>query len=110
MNIINENQTYRFMILLELYKQSNADIDYAYDLREMANQIGIGNRSFQSAYKYLYMQDLISMRPTSDSNGGGNGSSYLATITHKGIKAVEETCRRANQATEFFPAYREMMM
>lgn len=110
MNFINENQMYRFQILWELYKQTNADIDQAYDLRELSNQIGIGNRSFQAAYKYLYMQDLISMRPASEGNGGNMSSNYMASITHRGIKAVEEAFRFANKATEYFPAYREMMM
>lgn len=109
MNIIIENQTYRFQILFEIYKKSNTDIDFATDLQELAMNLGVGNRAFQSSYKYLYMQDLISMRPNMDNNGGG-GSNYYASITHKGVKAVEEVFRFPEKASEYFPPYREMMM
>lgn len=108
MNFINENQTYRFQILFELYRQGNADIDQARDLRELASNLGLNSKSFNAAFKYLYMQDLISMKPSSMNNEGQ--SSYFATITHRGIKAVEDALRQANQATNYFPAYREMMM
>lgn len=107
MNFIYENQANRFHILFEIYKRSNADIDYVMDLQELASNIGVGMRAFQSAFKYLYMQDLISMK---HSNSYGNMNAYPTSITHKGIKAVEKVFRDETQSTDYFPAYREMQM
>lgn len=107
MNFIQENQIYRFQILWELYQQSNADIDQVFDLQNVASNRGIGIKSFQSAYKYLYMQDLISIQP--NKSQGENGM-YFVSITHKGIKSIEDVFRDVLKSTEFFPPYREMMM
>jgi|GEM_PF-1246175 predicted transcriptional regulator len=107
MNFIYENQTNRFQILFEIYKRSNADIDYVMDLQELASNIGVGMRAFQSAFKYLYMQDLISMKHQSSQ---GNMNGYPTSITHKGIKALEKVFREETESTEYFPAYREMSM
>lgn len=108
MNVVNENQMYRFQILMEMYRQSQSDIDYIMDIQQLAMQIGISNKNFQSAYKYLYMHDFIQMH--AQGNFNGNGGMYQANITHKGVKAVEDVFRDINRATEFFPPYREMMM
>jgi hypothetical protein len=108
MNFIQENQIYRFQILLELYQQSKADIDFVCDLQVLSTHKGIGLKPFQSAYKYLYMQDLIHIHPTSPTQNDTN--SYLVSITHKGIKALEEVFRDITKPTEYFPSYREMMM
>jgi predicted transcriptional regulator len=107
MNHIHENQTFRFQILFELYKKSNADVDYVMDLQELATNIGIPMKAFQSAFKYLFMQDLISMRHQNTDN---NGNPYPTSITHKGIKAVEHVFWNENKSTEYFPPYRQMYM
>lgn len=98
--LIFEKQAQRFFILFELYKQSDANIDYATDLQSIAYNEGIGFRSFMPAFKYLQMEELVRVRP--------GGSSYIASITHKGIKAIEEVFRNENEHTYYFPAYREM--
>lgn len=107
MNFIQENQMYRFQILLELYQQSRADIDFVCDLQIISSHKGIGVKSFQSAYKYLYMQDLVNIHPSQTQNDVNN---YFVSITHKGVKALEEVFRDITKPTEYFPPYREMMM
>lgn len=107
MNFIQENQIYRFQILLELYQQSKADIDFVCDLQILSSHKGIGLKSFQSAYKYLYMQDLIHIHPSQTQNDAHN---YFVSITHKGIKALEDVFRDITKSTEYFASYREMMM
>lgn len=109
MNFVYENQTFRFQMLFELYKRSNADIDYVMDFQQLAGDLGIGMKAFQACFKYLYMQDLIKMRQQNGGRDNGNNN-YPASITHRGIRAVEEVFRDENRKTEFFPPYREMMM
>lgn len=106
MNFIYENQTYRFQILFEIYKKSNADIDYVIELQELAGNLGIGMKAFQAAFKYLYMHDFISMKRQNQENS----NYYPTSITHQGIKVVEEVFRNEQKRTEHFPAYREMML
>lgn len=98
--IIFEKQSQRFFLLFELYKQSNANIDYATNLQNIAFNQGLGLRSFTPAWKYLQMEGLIKVRPGSQN--------YLASITHNGIKAIEEVFFNENDPTYYFPAYREM--
>ncbi len=98
--IIFEKQAQRFTVLFELYKQSDANIDYATDLQDLAFNEGVGMRSFSPAFKYLQMEELIRVRP--------GRSSYIASITHRGIKAIEEVFQNENEPTYYFPAYREM--
>lgn len=99
--IIFEKQAQRFTMLFELYKQSDANIDYATDIQNIAFNEGVGMRSFFPAFKYLQMEELIRIRP--------GRSSYVASITHKGIKAIEEVFQDENVATYYFPPYREMV-
>jgi predicted ArsR family transcriptional regulator len=102
---INEFQSYRFQILAEMYKRSNADIDFVLDVQKIAEQLGIHNRNFQSVFKYLYMEEFIQVRAMNQQGG----ESYQASIKHKGIRAVEEVFQNPNRATDYFPSYREMM-
>lgn len=105
-NFVQENQHYRFQILMELYRVSNSDMDYVTNIQELASNIGINHQTFQAAYKYLYMHELIRMHP---SMSFGNQSQYRASITHLGMKVVEEVFKFPQKASEFFPPYHEMM-
>jgi predicted transcriptional regulator len=99
--LIFEKQMNRFHILFELYKQSDANIDYATDVQILAYNQGVSFKAFTTAWKYLQMEEMIKIRP--------GGSGYIANITHRGIKAVEEVFQDENERTYYFPAYREMM-
>lgn len=98
---IFEKQSHRFFILFELYKESDASIDFACNLRNIASKQGLGLRSFMPAFKYLQMEELIRVRPSEQG--------YMATITHHGVKAIEEVFRNENESTYYFPSYREMI-
>lgn len=107
-NFVQEYQIYRFQILMELYRVSHSDMDYVANIQELASNVGINNQAFQAAYKFLYMHEMIRMQPgMSNSNGGQQ--QYRASITHRGLKVVEEVFRHQNKPTEYFPPYREMM-
>ncbi|EAY31168.1 hypothetical protein [Microscilla marina] len=108
-NIVQENQIYRFQILMELYKTSNSDMDFIANIQELASNVGISNMAFQAAYKYLYMHELIRMHPSMATSGTGSQTQYQASITHQGMKVVEEVFKYQHKATEYFPPYREMM-
>lgn len=99
--VIFEKQSHRFFMLFELYKRSKANIDYAEDMQMLAFNQGQGMKSFYPAWKYLQVEQLIRVRPGREN--------YYASITHKGIKAIEEVFRDENRYTEYFPSYREMM-
>lgn len=99
-HLIFEKQRNRFLILFELYKQSDANIDVVTNIQALAQNQGMSFKSFTTAWKYLQMEDLIKIRP-------GNND-YLANITHKGIKAIEEVFQDELERTYYFPAYREM--
>lgn len=107
-NFVQEYQIYRFQLLMEMYQTSHSDIDYVSNIQELASNVGMNNKAFQAAHKFLYMHELIRMQP-SMANGGGSNHQYRASITHRGLKAVEEAFKFPNKPTEFFPPYREMM-
>lgn len=102
LQIVFERQWHRFQILFEIYKRSNADIDTAYDLRELSLNHGMKFLDFLPAWKYLQMEDLIRVRFRQSSN------KYYACMTHQGLKAIEEVFFNENKPTYYFPAYREM--
>jgi len=106
-NFINEFQFYRFQILSEMYRRSNADMDFVIDVQKIAEQFGIQNRNFQSVFKYLYMEEFIQVR--SMGQQGGQNENYQASIKHKGLRAIEDVYQNMNQPTHYFPAYRQMM-
>lgn len=106
LQLVFERQWYRFRILFELYKRSNANIDFSCDLHEMAMNQGIKFFDFIPAWKYLQMEELIRMR-YGQSNNGMNGK-YTACLTHKGLKAIEEVFHNEIEPTYYFPAFREM--
>jgi predicted transcriptional regulator len=99
--IVFEKQSHRFNMLFELYKRGNANIDYADDIQTLAYNHGLGFKSFFPAWKYLQLEGLIKIRPGREN--------YYASMTHKGIKAIEEVFWDENKRTEYFPPYREMM-
>lgn len=99
--IVFEKQSHRFFMLFELYKRSNANIDFAEDLQMLAYNQGMGHRSFFPAWKYLQIEGLIRVRHGRDN--------YYASITHKGIKAIEEVFEDESEYSKYFPPYREMM-
>ncbi|MCC5945561.1 MAG: hypothetical protein JJT94_11555 [Bernardetiaceae bacterium] len=103
---MNEFQVYRFQILAEMYKRSHADMDFVMDVQKIADQFGMNHRSFQSVFKYLYMEEFIQVRSMNQQSG----DSYQASIKHKGIRAVEETYQNLNKPTQYFPSYRDMML
>ncbi len=104
--IINLKKTERFLLLYALYKKSNASTDYSSNLLEMGMQEGLGYKTFKSAFDYLSAEQLIRLRSQSDNRE----YFYYASITEKGIKAIEEVFDDETRSTSYFPAYREMSM
>lgn len=102
MRIVFEKQSHRFYMLFELYKRSKANIDYADDIQALAYNHGMSFKSFFPAWKYLQIEGLIKIKP-------GSRESYYASITHKGIKAIEQVFWDEHKRTEYFPPYWEMM-
>jgi predicted transcriptional regulator len=106
-NFIRERRIHRFQLLIELYRQTGADPDQVVDLQEIASKQGMTPRYFKPAWKYLMMEELIQLRPYQD-NSNVNSMSYWFTITHKGIRAVEEVFLDEYKHTYYFPSYREI--
>jgi len=107
-NFIRERRIHRFQLLIELYRQTNADLDRVINLQEIASKQGMSPRNFKPAWQYLMMEELIQLRPYQDSSNPSYDMSYWFTITHKGIRAVEEAFLDEYKNTYYFPSYREM--
>ena len=107
-NFIRERRIYRFQLLIELYRQSNTDPDKAMNLYEIASKQGMSPRNFKPAWKYLMMEELIQAKPYQDSSNSNYDTSYWFSITHKGIRAIEEVFLDEYKHTYYFPSYREI--
>jgi len=105
-SIVNFKKTERFLLLYALYKKSNANCDYGYNLMELGLQEGLGHKTFKSAFDYLVAERLVKLRAQTDNRD----YFYFASLTEKGINAVEEVFNDETQSTRYFPAYREMSM
>lgn len=100
MEVIQKHKTVRFNLLLSLYIASEADYDYAINMKVLAEQMNLEHSKFLRALKYLTEENFI------ESKDGGN--EFLSVITHKGVKVVEEVFLDPKKQTYYFPPYREM--
>lgn len=79
MKVEIENRQYkRLSVLIELYKESGASTFKAFDLRELANAIGIKFGNYEDIADYLKNEGLIK-----------SFRKEIYFITHQGIKFVE---------------------
>lgn len=100
MDIVRQNKTCRFTLLFSLYITVNGYYEIVKDLSMLAEHNGLGPKVFKAAFIYLREERLIIPKE------GDN--EYLAALSHKGIKAVEEVFTDVNIPTYYFPAYRDM--
>ena len=104
--LIQQRQTERFTVLYALYRRSNGVSRHASNLRELAYNEGISIQAFKSCFDFLCREELIRMHGSFEQPM----ESYFASLTEYGLQAIEEVFKDENQATEYFPSYREMMM
>lgn len=100
MNIINDNKTDRFIVLFSLYIAANADPEYAINIEMLAQNRSIGRTEMKKIFKYLVEEKFIEPHD--------GGVEFLATITHKGLRVVEEVFLDNQKQTYYFPPYKEM--
>lgn len=100
MELIDVHKTNRFKLLLALYIASDADYDHSINMKSLAEQRELDDPKFMRAFKYLQEERFITLED------GGND--YLASISHKGIKVVEEVFLDPAKQTYYFPPYRKM--
>jgi predicted transcriptional regulator len=101
MLIVEQNKTNRFILLFAIYIASSADYDYAVNVEMLAQNKGLSSRDLRKAYKYFCEEGFITPKD--------GGAEFYASITHKGIIALEEVFLDEYKPTYYFPAYREMM-
>lgn len=101
MNIIHDLKTERFQVLFALYIATEADYEHAQNLKDLAESRGITGNRYRKVMTYLSEEGFIGRKD------GGNEHMY--TISHKGIKIVEEVFLDQYAPTYYFPPYREMM-
>ena len=107
-NLIFDKQTERFNLLFALYKNANSQTELSFNMRDLASQNGLGYQAFRSAYDYLIAEDLV--QPRYNTGGADTQDSYFyASITVKGINAIEETFSNANRQSNYFPPYHQMV-
>jgi len=107
-NLIFDKQSERFNLLFALYKRANANSEMSFNMRDLASQNGLGYHSFRSAYEYLVAEELIQPRHYSGGNEGQD-TYFYASMTTKGMNAVEESFKNTHQDSAYFPAYHRMM-
>ncbi|MGB0524934.1 MAG: hypothetical protein ACPGJS_18320 [Flammeovirgaceae bacterium] len=100
MKIIAQQKTNRFKLLLALYIACDADCDFSINMEQLAEQRQIPYKRFLKAFRYLVDENFIQR-----AEGGGEAQ---ASITHKGIKVLEEVFLDSQKQTYYFPPYREM--
>ncbi len=107
-NLIFDKQTERFTMLFSLYKKSNAQTELSFNMRDLANQNGMGYHSFRSAYDYLVAEELI--QPKYYAGSADTQDNYFyASLTVKGINSVEEVFRNTHSESAYFPPYHRMV-
>jgi predicted transcriptional regulator len=102
MENIFQNRTNRFNLLLAIYNATDASYEHPVNVPSLAAQVGLNGAQLRKALAYLLEEGLLR---AADLGGPGE---QLASLTHKGTKAVEEVFIDQYQATYYFPAYREM--
>lgn len=95
MDITATHKAKRFNLLLALYIASEADYDFAINILQLAEQRGYTEKEAMRAFKYLMEERFVEPRD--------GGSEYLAAITHKGIKVIEEVFLDPQKQTYYFP-------
>jgi predicted transcriptional regulator len=103
MENIFQNRTNRFNLLLAIYHATDASYEHTVNVQLLAAQVGLNGAQLRKAVAYLLEEGLLRAVDL-----GGQASEQLASLTHKGAKAVEEVFIDQYQATYYFPAYREM--
>jgi ssDNA-specific exonuclease RecJ len=101
MSITDDIKTERFYLLFALYIASEADYDHALNLNQLAENRGLKPNKFRKIWKYFMEENFITPKD--------GGLEYLASITHRGVKAVEEVFLDQYKQTYYFPSFREMM-
>lgn len=101
MNIVHDNKTERFMVLFALYIASNADCFHAMNVERLGESRGVSGASFRKVFHYLAEEGFLERKD--------GGTDFLAVITHKGVKVVEEVFLDQYEQTYYFPPYRDMM-
>lgn len=100
MELIDVHKTSRFKLLLALYIACDADYDHAINMQALGEQREMEDAKFNRAFKYLQEERFVQRED------GGNDC--LASITHKGIKVIEEVFLDPAKQTYYFPPYRKM--
>lgn len=94
---IEQRQCDRFSVLYEAYKDSKADMNAVVKIADLAATKGIKNGVFKEAVNYLKEEGFL-----------GKQGSQTATITHEGVKIVEYVVTHPEDATDLFPAFKDM--
>lgn len=94
---IEQRQCNRFIVLYEVYKESKADTAVKVKAADLAAAKGIKNGVFKEAVTYLRTEGLL-----------GTPGEQTANITHEGVKTVEYIITHPDEATDIFPAYKDM--
>jgi hypothetical protein len=107
-NLIFDKQNERFILLFALYKKSNAQTEMSFNIRDLASQHGMGYHSFRSAYDYLIAEELIQPKYYTGNSDTQDGY-FHASITIKGINAIEEVFKNMHKESTYFPPYHKMV-
>ena len=108
-HLIFDKQTERFNLLFAIYKRSNANPEMSFNMRDLASQHGLGYHAFRSAYEYLISEELMKPRYYTGGSGDAQDSHFYASITTKGMNAIEEVFKNPHEDSTYFPAHNRMM-
>jgi len=95
MQDIERKKIQRFKVLQELYKQTNGDEHVFANINDICKKIGVPHSEYNALSKYLEGESLIEFRAL-----GG-----IVSISHWGVKEIEEAHSNPDNPTEHFPAF-----
>jgi hypothetical protein len=87
----------RYLVLNSLYEKVEGKKEQLFNIQEISYDLGIKNGKFLDCFGYLSSEDLIKVH-----------SKYKVSITHLGIRLIEQSQLNPNNRINDFPSLHEL--
>ena len=99
-DLIRQKRRNRFIILKELYEDTNGQTNRWGDVQKLSSKVGIIDNDFDEALDFLKNEKLITPY----------GAGHTYHLTHRGKIAIEQVYVAISEGTEYFPSLNEMKL
>ena len=100
MSDIEHRRATRLRVMDAIYRETGDDPSVTVTLPHLREELGLSDDNMANALHWLEGEELI----TWHKHGIGTRTRMHASITHLGVKAMEQSELRPDSATELFPA------